>query len=461
VSSGLEPRSTQLSFRLEKERKVFDVSELNAAIRDVFTLNFRDIWVAGEVSGCKNASSGHLYFSLKDKSGQIRCVLFKGTARWLKFRPQDGIQVLARGSVEVYEPRGEYQLIVEQLELQGAGALQFAFEQLKKKLEVEGLFAATRKKPLPRLPGRIGIVTSPSGAVIRDILHVLRRRFPGLHIRLYPSLVQGEGSADQVSKGLEFFSAGGWAEVVIVARGGGSLEDLWTFNEERVARAIAACSVPVISAIGHEADFTIADFVADLRAPTPSAAAELVICTRDSLLELIAAARDRLFRATRYRILMAGRELEQRGVGRAQMVFRRLISKRSQQVDECDFALRAAAVQIIASSTRRLHSSSEKLHGLDLRVRFARAHGRLAGAEAKLLQLLKNALWEAQRAYEPLNAHLTQLSPLAVLGRGYAIVLDDHGHAIRSVEETEEGANVRILLHKGKLEATVDKVDRS
>ncbi len=296
MSSEWEPGGTQLSFRLETERRIYDVGELNAAIRNVFTANFRDIWVAGEVSGSKAASSGHLYFSLKDASGQVRCVLFKGTARWLKFRPQDGIQVLARGSVEVYEPRGEYQLIIEQLELQGAGALQLAFEQLKKKLEAEGLFAAGRKRALPRLPRRIGIVTSPTGAVIRDMVHVLRRRFPGLHIRLYPSLVQGEGSAEQISRGLEFFSNQPWADVVILARGGGSLEDLWSFNEERVARAIAASSVPVISAIGHETDFTIADFVADLRAPTPSAAAELVICTRDSLLEQFAAARDRLFR---------------------------------------------------------------------------------------------------------------------------------------------------------------------
>ena len=459
MSLGAEPRSTQLSFRLETERKIFDVSELNAAIRDVFTTNFRDIWVAGEVSGCRNASSGHLYFSLKDKAGQVRCVLFKGTARWLKFRPQDGIQVLARGSVEVYEPRGEYQLIVEQLELQGAGALQFAFEQLKKKLEAEGLFAGARKRQLPRLPRRIGIVTSPSGAVIRDILHVVRRRFPGIHIRLYPSLVQGEGSVEQVSKGLEFFSTGSWAEVVIIARGGGSLEDLWTFNEERVARAIAACSVPVISAIGHETDFTIADFVADLRAPTPSAAAELVICTRDSLLEQIAAVRERLFRATRYRILMAGRELEQQGAGRAQIVVRRLLSKRSQQVDECDFELRTSAAQTIAAAAKRLHTSSQELQALDLRLRFARAHTKLAAAESRLLQLSRGALWKAQHAYEPLKAHLKQLSPLAVLGRGYAIVQDSQGRVIRRALETAEGANVRILLHEGKLGATVETVD--
>ena len=450
----------QMSFRLETERRVFDVSELNAAIRDVFTVNFRDIWVAGEVSGCKVASSGHLYFSLKDKTGQVRCVLFKGTARWLKFRPQDGIQVLARGSVEVYEPRGEYQLIVEQLELQGAGALQLAFEQLKKKLEAEGLFAAARKRPLPRLPRRIGIVTSPSGAVIRDILHVLRRRFPGIHIRLHPALVQGEGSAEQVSKALEFFSSGAWAEVVIIARGGGSLEDLWTFNEERVARAIAACSVPVISAIGHETDFTIADFVADLRAATPSAAAELVICTRDSLLDQIAAGRERLLRAARYRILMSGRELEQQGTGRAQIVVRRLLSKRSQQVDEYDFALRSRVRHNIADAAKRLNAATQRLQALDLRVRFARAHTKLAAAESQLLQRSKAALWKAQHAYQPLNAHLTQLSPLAVLGRGYAIVQDDRGHVVRSAKETAEGANLRILLSDGKLSATVDAVEQ-
>ncbi len=273
----------QLTLSLQPERQVFRVSELNAAVQRMFETGFRSIWVLGEISACRAANSGHFYFVLKDEQSQLKCALFKGAARLARFKPQDGLSVIARGSLEVYEARGEYQLIVELLEPQGAGALQLAFEQLKRKLAAEGLFDGARKRPLPKFPSRIGIVTSPSGAVIRDILHVLERRFQGLHVRLYPAQVQGEGSVEQVCAGLRFFSRKPWANVVILARGGGSLDDLWTFNEEAVARAIACSSVPVISAIGHETDFTIADFVADLRAPTPSAAAELVIRTRQSV----------------------------------------------------------------------------------------------------------------------------------------------------------------------------------
>src|ERR1700733_453653 len=277
----------QLALTWGPVRKTFTVAELNARIRGLLGNEFNDIWVAGEISGSRTASSGHCYFTLKDQDAQLRCVCFRASLRYLKFKPQDGIAVLARGRIDVYETRGEYQLQVEFLEPQGHGALQFAFEQLKKKLSAEGLFDAARKRAIPRLPRRIGIITSPSGAVIRDITQILSRRFPGLHIRLYPATVQGDGSIEAVVRAIEYFSSSGWPEVVILARGGGSLEDLWTFNEEAVARAIVASSVPVISAIGHETDFTIADFVADLRAPTPSAAAEMVVCTRQEVLDRI------------------------------------------------------------------------------------------------------------------------------------------------------------------------------
>src|SRR6202162_1100159 len=271
----------QMALAWGATRKTFAVTDLSARIRDLLGSEFADVWVAGEISGSKMATSGHCYFTLKDHEAQVRCVCFRTSLRYLKFKPRDGVAVLARGRIDGYEARGEYQLLVATLEPQGHGALQFAFEQLKKKLAGEGLFDAERKRPIPRLPRRIGIVTSPSGAVIRDITQILSRRFPGLHIRLYPATVQGEGSIEAVLRAIEYFSSSGWPEVVILARGGGSLEDLWTFNEEAVARAIVASSVPIISAIGHETDFTIADFVADLRAATPSAAAELVIGTRE------------------------------------------------------------------------------------------------------------------------------------------------------------------------------------
>ncbi|HXE15141.1 MAG TPA: exodeoxyribonuclease VII large subunit [Bryobacteraceae bacterium] len=449
----------QLALRFEPEKHIFAVSELNSAIRDLFSREFRNIWVTGEVSGCKVAASGHLYFSLKDRAGQIRCVLFKGTARWLKFRPQDGLAVLARGSIDVYEQRGEYQLIIDQLEPQGAGALQLAFEQLKRKLETEGFFAQERKKPLPKLPKRIGIVTSPSGSVIRDILHVLERRFPGLHIRLFPTLVQGAGSIEQVCAGITYFSEIDWAEVIIVARGGGSLEDLWTFNEEAVARAIAGCRIPVISAIGHETDFTIADFVADLRAPTPSAAAELVVTTREGLLQQLNVAEQRGVRAARYQLLIASKRLQERGVQRAQIVVHRALAKRAQQVDDCDFRLQALSRQLLRSRRERLEGLRMRLNSLDLRVRFARAHSRLQNAESALARLAQARLWKARTRCEELNAHLTQLSPLAVLGRGYALVQNANGKLLRSSDEARLGDTVDVRLSQGGFRARVEEIE--
>src|SRR5579884_2729490 len=326
----------QMLLPLESTRQVYRVSELHEAVQRLFTADFRSIWVAGEVSNCRQASSGHYYFSLKDEEGQLKCALFKNTSRYVRFKPRDGLAVLARGNLEVYEARGEYQLIVEALEPQGAGALQLAFEELKKKLAAEGLFAAERKRPLPRFPRRIAVVTSPTGAVIQDILHVLERRFQGLHVRLFPAQVQGEGAVEQICQGIRYFNQSGWGDVIIVARGGGSLEDLWSFNEEAVARTIAASSIPVISAVGHETDFTIADFVADHRAPTPSAAAEIVVCTRESLFDQLETYRTRAKQALRYRILILSRDLGRKGGDRANALVGRMLSQRAQRVDDLD-----------------------------------------------------------------------------------------------------------------------------
>src|SRR6204780_4542686 len=324
-------------------RKTFTVAELNARIRGLLGDEFDDVWVAGEISGSKTATSGHCYFTLKDQDAQLRSVCFRQNLRFLKSKPQAGMAVLARGHIDVYEARGEYQLLVEAIEPQGHGALQFAFEQLKKKLAAEGLFGPAGKRPVPRLPQRIGIVTSPSGAVVRDITEILSRRFPGLHLRIYPALVQGEGSVEAVCRAIEYFSNSAWAEVVIVARGGGSLEDLWTFNEESVARSIAASTIPVISAVGHETDFSIADFVADLRAATPSAAAELVICPREQILDQLTVFDHKLLQATRYRLAMAARALHERGVERASAVLHRNVGRLQQRVDELEYRMRGRA----------------------------------------------------------------------------------------------------------------------
>ena len=281
------------------ERRILSVSELTASIRSVVESSFGDVWVEGEISNCRIWHTGHAYFTLKDSGAQIKAVLFRGASRYLRFNLEDGLHVIARGKLGVYEPKGEYQLVCEHLQPKGLGSLQLAFEQLKKKLKAEGLFDAGRKRPLPALPRIIGIVTSLDGAALRDIVNVLRRRHPNAHLLIRPTRVQGEAAADDIAKGVRAIGGVAGVDVVIVTRGGGSAEDLWSFNEEVVARAIAASPVPTISAVGHEVDVTIADFVADVRAPTPSAAAELVVAAKEEFCALI----DRLTHRLRQRRL--------------------------------------------------------------------------------------------------------------------------------------------------------------
>jgi exodeoxyribonuclease VII large subunit len=333
--------------------------------------------------------------------------------------------------------------------------LQIAFEQLKRKLTAEGLFSQERKRALPKLPHRLGIVTSTSGAVIRDILQILERRFPGLHIRIFPALVQGEGSIEQVCAGLEYFSERAWADVVIVARGGGSLEDLWTFNAEAVARAIAGCKVPVVSAIGHETDFTIADFVADLRAATPSAAAELVICTRDALLDQLTVQRNKMLQALRYSLAMGNRALHERGIDRAATLMHRSISRRAQRADELDFALRRVMRLLVETRAKRLEEADRRLRANDLRLRLARGRHSGEALQQRFVRAMSDRLWESRRRFERLDGLLRQLSPLAVLGRGYAIVQNAQGQALRSSSETGPGEDVSIRLSRGKVSAKV------
>jgi exodeoxyribonuclease VII large subunit len=445
----------QLALTWAPVRKTFTVAELNARIRGLLGDEFDDVWVAGEISGSKTATSGHCYFTLKDHDAQLRCVCFRQNLRYLKFKPQDGMAVLARGHIDVYEARGEYQLLVEAIEPQGHGALQFAFEQLKKKLAGEGLFDAARKRPIPRLPQRIGIVTSPSGAVVRDITEILSRRFPGLHLRIYPASVQGEGSVEAVCRGIDYFSNSGWAQVVIVARGGGSLEDLWTFNEELVARAIAASSVPVISAVGHETDFTIADFVADLRAATPSAAAELAICPREQILDQLTVFDHKLLQASRYRLAMATRALHERGVERASAVLHRKVGRLQQRVDELDYRMRGRAQSVAAAKRKRLEDLTARLRRQDLRLRMARARQRLEAADTAAAQLIRLRLTRAHGALNPLVAHLTQLSPLKILERGYAIVTNELGAIVKQPVDAPPDSKVDIRIAQGRMAARV------
>src|SRR5512143_445961 len=334
-------------------RRAFTVSELTDRIQGVLETEFVDVWVEGEVSNLKIASSGHWYFSLKDEKSQIRAVVWKIDTRLVRFRPKDGMKVLVRGQLRVYPPRGEYQISVQVLEPLGKGSLQQAFEELKEKLEKEGLFDPARKRAIPMLPHRIGVVTSPTGAVLRDILRVLRSRYVNLEVLVYPALVQGDGAASEIVRGIRALNRLGGLDVIVLARGGGSLEDLWAFNEEKVARAIAASRVPTLSAVGHETDFTIADFVADLRAATPSAAAERVVQAKDELMARVAGLERRRDAALRLALARSRARLERAAAQRVFAAERGRLRVAAQAVDDLVRRARAGLVRHGAPSRER------------------------------------------------------------------------------------------------------------
>ncbi|HNY42378.1 MAG TPA: exodeoxyribonuclease VII large subunit [Bryobacteraceae bacterium] len=436
----------------------YTVTELTAAIHRLLTLNFDDVRVTGEVSGYKVWTSGHAYFTLKDGAAQVRCVLFRNVARYLKVKPADGMQVRARGSVEVRQERGEYQLVVSGIEPQGEGELQLAFERLKRKLLEEGLFETDRKRPLPAFPSRIGVVTSPRGAVIRDILSVLGRRWPMAHVRLYPTKVQGEGAVEGICAALEQLGGSGWPEVIILARGGGSIEDLWTFNEEAVARAIFNCPVPVVSGVGHETDFTIADFVADLRAPTPSAAAELIAPDLLALLDHIDTLGDRAGRALSLRVARLARLLAERGSSRPARLVQRMIGRAQQRADELDYGLRLAGGRQVAVISARLEGLDRRLRRQDARLKLSQSQLRASTLTNRLNAAIRTPIQQSCARLGQAAAHLDALSPLAVLGRGYAIVEGPHG-ILRDAADVSAGDPLGVRLSRGRLGARVESVE--
>ena len=447
----------QLTFNLRPERRIYTVSDLTARIRELLAKNFTDVTVQGEISNCRPASSGHYYFTLKDEQAQVRCVLFKQQQRGMKFLPEDGLKVTVRGSVSVYEARGEYQIYVESIEPAGRGALQLAFEQLKKRLEAEGLFDARRKKPLPLLPNRIGLITSPTGAAVRDVVRILKRRFHNVHLTLYPVRVQGEGSAAEIVAALGYFNKRLPVDVILLVRGGGSLEDLWSFNEESVARAIAASTIPVISGVGHETDFTIADFVADMRASTPSAAAELVVQTRREFDKHVMDLRARLEGSLRYRLLELSRRVH---ALTARSGFRRpqdLLRQQRQRADEFTARLALGLRARLGDSRKRLNNARLRVASSDFRakigvfrLRLQRLTQELGAREERLLRL-KRERWER------LTLQLQERSPLKVLERGYAIATDAAGKVLRDANQLQIGDSVSLQLHRGRLISEVKK----
>jgi exodeoxyribonuclease VII large subunit len=452
---------SQLTFNLQPTRRALTVSELTARIRDLLGKNFTDIWVEGEISNCREAQSGHIYFTLKDDRSQVRCVFFKQQQRGIRFRPEDGLHVTVRGSISVYEARGEYQIYVENLEPVGLGALQLAFEQLKKRLEGEGLFAAERKKPLPMLPSRIGLITSPRGAAVRDVVRILRRRFPNVHLMVFPVRVQGEGAAAEIVKALKFFNQKKLVDVLILARGGGSMEDLWVFNEEPLARAIAASEIPVISGVGHETDFTIADFVADVRASTPSAAAELVVQTRREFDKHIADLRDTLASLVRYRLLDLSKRVHELSARRG---FRRpldLLRQQRQRADEMTSRLALGLRARLEQSRKRFTALHLRIATFDFRVKISAFRLRLEKCSADLGVRAERLLRTAREGLERLALQLHERSPLKVLERGYAIATDANGNLLRDAAQVQLGDSVSIQLHRGRLTTEVKKQEKS
>jgi exodeoxyribonuclease VII large subunit len=438
------------------EPRVFTVSELTGRIRTLLEERFTDVWVEGELSNCRVWNTGHMYFTLKDATAQVRGVMFRSALRQLRFKPQDGLRVVARGRVSVYDPKGEYQIVCEQLAPEGLGALQLAFDQLKQRLADEGLFAADRKRALPTLPRKIGIVTSLDGAAVRDIVNVLRRRHASAHLVIRPTRVQGEGSALEVARALAAITAVEGVDVVIVGRGGGSIEDLWAFNEEVVARAIAASPVPVISAVGHETDVTIADFVADVRAPTPSAAAELVVARHDEIVARIERLTRRLRTAlstTHHRGESRLRALEARaGLGGA----RARLATCGRHAAEITFELRQAIQQRLATRDRTYRHLRLTLETFDLRRRMAGVRARLVAGDGRLHAALARRRDGLDRRLGDTVARLDSLSPLGVLARGYAVCWNaDRTAIIRDATSVRPGDQVRITLDRGELACEV------
>ena len=433
--------------------KVYSVGELTREIKAVLEGRFPQILVRGEVSNLSTPSSGHVYFTLKDKEATIGAVLFRTEARRLRFQLRAGQSLVARGRLDVYDERGVYKLICEGVEPVGAGALQIAFEQLKERLQKEGLFDPAKKRRLPYLPRRIALVTSPSGAAVHDFLRVLHGRFPNLPVLIVPARVQGDGASQEIARGIARAARQPRIDVIVVARGGGSIEDLWAFNEENVARALCASSVPTVSAVGHEVDFTIADYCADVRAPTPTAAAEMISRVKVDLLADLAQRRARLSRALRAQLERKRAQLDKAAARVADP--RRLIGDRKLRLDRLQQRLEDLLRRELGARGERLRNLRERLWAQHPREKLHRLHREVVRLHEKLKSLAHRTLLARRHRIEGLEGRLQALSPLKVLARGYAVAFDARGHALKSAAQTEAGEHVRVRLHEGELSTQV------
>jgi exodeoxyribonuclease VII large subunit len=465
-----DPFAPQLDLtfdELHPPRRIWPVRELVSQVRELVEEQYGDVWVEGEISNYRPAPSGHLYFTLKDADAQLPVVLFRRQAMLLRFRPEDGLHVLVRGHVSIYEQRGQLQLVAETMQPVGAGSLQLAFEQLKERLKAEGLFDAARKRPLPSFPRTVGIVTSPTGSVIRDFLNIVARRHSGLSVLLVPVPVQGEQAPAEIEAAINHLNNAHLnntglqgtppVDIIVLARGGGSLEDLAAFNSERVARAIASSKLPVVSAIGHETDFTIADFVADLRAPTPSAAAELITEAQHKIAEHLATYDQRLQRAARFQLLQARQRLTRyAAANRAETRVSMLLHRSAQRVDDLSQRLDSA----IDRTTRIRQSHIAELAACvlrhDPRQALAQARERLLACRIHLDRSAERRIHTAAAALSSLDARLHSLSPLSVLDRGYALVLNADGTLVRSSAQLSSGELLTTRLANGSFTSLVE-----
>ncbi len=445
---------------LSEQKKIYTVSEITAEIKQILD-GLGVLWIEGEISNFKHHTSGHMYFSLKDERAHLKAAFFRSSNLYLKFRPEDGLVVIVRGRISVYEPRGDYQIIVEYMEPRGVGSLQLAFEQLKEKLRGEGLFDETHKVPLPLLPHKVGIVTSPTGAAIRDILRVLKRRNASLHVLLYPARVQGVEAPDEITAGLRYLNTRQDIDVIIVGRGGGSIEDLWAFNEEAVARAIHQSRIPVVSAVGHEVDFTIADFVADVRAATPSAAAEMVSGARDDLRATVTSLHGRLVQAARHGIGSRRLQLERLAHNRAFSVTPNMIRDFQQRFDEAALRMGQAVSQLASRLRQRERILQTRLVKFDLLRLIGHRREVVARNRQHLISLVQARVGKDRASLRLATGRLQALSPLAILERGYAICRDSHGTIVTGAASVSAGDRVSVSLARGELDCLVEGVKDS
>jgi exodeoxyribonuclease VII large subunit len=442
------------------QRKVYSVYEITSDIKRSLD-KMGIIWIQGEISNCKLHSSGHLYFSLKDSRAQIKAACFRNNNMYLKFRPEDGMEVVVRGRLSVYEPRGDYQIIAEYMEPVGLGSLQLAFDQLKEKLRKQGLFDEAHKIPLPLLPQKVGIVTSPTGAAIQDMLRILKRRNASLHVLLYPARVQGAGASEEIAAGIRYLNGRSDIDVIIVGRGGGSIEDLWAFNEEIVAQAIYQSELPLISAVGHEVDFTIADFVADLRAPTPSAAAEMVSGAREDLRITVNSLRSRLCQAVKGGIERRRLNLERLARNRAFTLTPNRIRDLQQRFDESALRMSQAIRRYSDDLRHRERMAATRLKKLDLRRYIVHKKEILTRNRMGLVSGIKAQLQSKRSRFELAVGKIDALSPMAILKRGFALCRDSKNSVIKNAANVSPGDSVRVTLASGELNCKVDAVSSS